>query len=177
MQFIATPLSGCWVIEIERLEDERGFFARSFCTEEFAQAGLVSEFVQCNISFNAKQGTVRGMHFQAEPNGETKLVRCTTGSIYDVVVDVRHDSDTFGQHFGVELTASNHRMLYIPKGLAHGFQSLEPNCEVFYQMADMYVPGAASGIRYNDPDLGIEWPLPVSNVSPKDLELPRLKDL
>ena len=158
MIFRETKLKGAFIIEPERLEDERGLFARTFCKEEFKAHGLNSRVVQCNISFNKKKGTLRGMHYQVAPHEEAKLVRCTRGAIYDVIVDLRPDSPTFKQWVAVELTADNHRMLYIPEGFAHGFQTLEDNTEVFYQMSESYHPESARGIRWDDPMFGIKWP-------------------
>lgn len=168
MKFLPTRLAGACVIELDRLEDERGFFARSFCRDEFAAHGLKSSFVQCNISFNARRGTLRGLHYQASPYEEAKLVRCTRGAIFDVIVDIRKRSDTYGQWIGMELTAENRRMLYVPEGYAHGFQTLEDASEVFYQMSDVFRPEASRGVRWNDPALGIDWPLPDPTVSARD---------
>ena len=170
MIFREAGLAGSWIIDLEPIEDERGFFARSFCRDEFAAHGLDSVFEQCNISYNRHAGTLRGMHFQIAPHEEAKLVRCTAGAIYDVIVDLRARSATFGRHVGVELSASNRRMLYVPRGFAHGFQTLEDATEVFYQMSSVFVPGFASGLRHDDPVLGIEGPRPVSVISPRDLD-------
>jgi len=156
--FIETKLKGAFIIEPERLEDERGFFARTWCQREFAAHGLNPRLVQCNISFNKKKGTLRGMHYQVAPYEEAKLVRCTMGAIYDVIIDLRPDSPTFRQWITVELTAKNRRMLYIPEGFAHGFQTLVDSTEVFYQMSEFYHPECARGIRWDDPVFGIEWP-------------------
>lgn len=145
-------------MEPEKFEDERGFFAHSWSEREFALRGLPSRLVECSISFNRKRGTLRGMHYQAAPHGQVKLVRCTMGSIYDVIIDLRPGSPTFKQWVGVELAAGNHRMLYIPKDFAHGFQTLENKTEVFYQMSDVYAPESARGVRWNDPAFGIAWP-------------------
>jgi dTDP-4-dehydrorhamnose 3,5-epimerase len=168
VRFTETPLSGAFVIELDLLTDERGHFARTFDAAEFADHGLDPAVVQCNTSFNTRRGTLRGMHYQADPDGEAKLVRCTRGSIYDVAVDLRPDSGTRGQWFGVELSASNGRMLYIPTGMAHGFQTLEDGAEVSYQMSHHYVPEQARGVRFDDPAFGIEWPLPNPIVSERD---------
>ena len=168
MIFVETPLRGAYVIEIEKHEDERGFFARSWCAQEFSSKGLDTQLVQCNVSFNAWKGTLRGLHYQIPPHAETKLVRCTKGALYDVIVDVRTDSPTFLKWFGVELTAVNYRMLYIPKRFAHGFQTLENGTEIFYQISDFYAPLASSGIRWNDPCLGIVWPEADRTISKKD---------
>ncbi|HYM45162.1 MAG TPA: dTDP-4-dehydrorhamnose 3,5-epimerase [Solirubrobacteraceae bacterium] len=155
-----TPLPGAWVIELDKLEDERGWFARAFDAEEFRAYGMNPEVVQCSLSFNAKRDTVRGMHYQAEPHGESKLVRCVRGAIFDVAVDLRRDSPTYCGWHGVELSAENGRALYIPEALAHGFQTLTDDCEVLYQMGYHYVPAAATGVRFDDPAFGIRWPEP-----------------
>ena len=151
-------MAGAFVIELERRMDQRGFFARTFCQQEFEAHGLKTEVVQCNVSFNKHKGTLRGMHYQAAPFGEAKLVRCTSGSIYDVIIDLRRASATFKQYFAVELSAENGRMLYIPEDFAHGFQTLQGDTEVFYQMAQRYSTEHARGVRWNDPAFGIEWP-------------------
>ena len=173
MIFTETPLKGAFVIDIQPLEDERGLFARTWCENEFRQHGLNPEIKQCNISFNHRCGTLRGMHFQRSPYGEAKLVRCTRGAIHDVIIDLRPDSDTFKQSFAIRLTEQNRTMLYIPEGFAHGFQTLEADSEVFYQMSAFYEPSAASGVRWNDPAFNIDWPA-VENriISPRDAELP-----
>jgi len=172
MIFMETSLSGAYLVELERREDERGFFARSFCQREFTDLGLDPCVAQCNISFNHKKGTLRGMHYQAAPHAEAKLVRCTQGAIYDVIVDLRQGSPTFLRWFSVELTANNRSALYIPKDFAHGFQTLVDDTEIFYQMSEFYVPEAAGGFRWDDPAVGIFWPLPVSVISEKDAVLP-----
>jgi len=159
MLFTETRLKGAFIIDLEPREDERGFFARSWCTEEFEKLGLNPHLAQCNISFNKKRGTLRGLHYQAAPFLEAKLVRCTMGAIYDVIVDMRVDSLTFRQWLAVELTAENRRAIYIPEKFAHGFQALKDNTEVFYQMTESYHPDYARGIRWNDPTFAIEWPL------------------
>lgn len=158
MRFTQTSLPGAWVIELEMLSDERGWFARTFDVEEFEAHGLNPAVVQCNTSFNARRGTLRGMHYQAEPYGESKLVRCARGAIFDVAVDLRSDSPAFGRWHGVELSDGNRRAFYIPAGLAHGFQTLTDNSEVHYQMGHAYVPEAARGVRFDDPAFGIQWP-------------------
>lgn len=158
MKFTETPISGAFAIELEPISDERGHFARSFDREAFAAHSLDPVVAQCNVSFNNRAGTLRGMHFQREPHGEAKLVRCTRGAIYDVIIDLREDSPTFCQWYAIELTADNNQMLYIPVGVAHGFQTLADNSEVFYQMAAAYVPSHADGVRWDDPAFGIEWP-------------------
>jgi dTDP-4-dehydrorhamnose 3,5-epimerase len=156
--FTETKLAGAFVIEMERRADERGFFSRTFCRQEFEVHGLNAEVAQCNVSFNKRKGTLRGMHYQAAPFGEAKLVRCTAGSIYDVIIDLRPTSATFKKHFAAELSANNGRMLYIPEDFAHGFQTLQDDTEVFYQMAQRYSAAHARGVRWNDPAFGIEWP-------------------
>jgi dTDP-4-dehydrorhamnose 3,5-epimerase len=168
--FTETKLKGAFIIEPERLEDERGFFARTWCSQEFEARGLNPRLVQCNISFNEKKGTLRGMHYQAAPHEEAKLVRCTMGAIYDVIIDLRPESPTFKQWMAVELTAENRRMLYIPEGLAHGFQTLEDNTEVFYQMSEFYHPECASGMRWDDPMIAINWPNHEPIISQQDRE-------
>lgn len=170
MIFTETKLKGAYVIEPERLEDERGFFARTFSREEFEAHGLNPNLVQHSISFNKKEGTLRGMHYQVKPYEEAKLVRCTMGSIYDVILDLRPDSPTFKKWMAVELTANNRRMLFIPEGLSHGFQTLDDNTEVFYQMTRAYHPESARGVRWNDPRFGIQWPEVQDRIiSEKDL--------
>jgi dTDP-4-dehydrorhamnose 3,5-epimerase len=172
MIFNEIQLKGAFLIELERLEDERGFFARSWCKREFEQHGLRSELVQGNISFNRARGTLRGMHHQSAPYEEIKLVRCTKGAIYDVIIDLRPDSQTFREWFSTELTEDNRKMLYIPEGFAHGFLTLEDNTEVFYQMSDYYAPGHAKGVRWNDPAFNIIWPIDVNVISEKDEKFP-----
>jgi dTDP-4-dehydrorhamnose 3,5-epimerase len=169
---IITPikLRDAYLIDLEQLEDERGFFARTWCQQEFAQYGLDPRLVQCNTSFNLRKGTLRGMHFQLPPAAETKLVRCVRGGIYDVIIDLRSDSETFQKWQAVELTAENRTALYIPKGFAHGFQTLEDNTELYYQMSDLYAPEYARGLRWNDPFFNIHWPEPVSVISKRDQE-------
>jgi len=159
MKFIETKLKGAYVIEIEPISDDRGFFARSWCQQEFSDRGLNPNLVQCNISFNLKKGTLRGMHYQAKPHEEAKLVRCTQGAIYDVIIDIRPDSSTFKDWLSIELSAENRKMLYIPEGFAHGFQTLEDSTEVFYQMSDFFHPESARGIRWDDSVLAIDWSL------------------
>lgn len=158
MRFAETSLKDAYVIEIDRITDERGFFSRSWCKKEFSDMGLNSDLVQCNISYNERKGTLRGMHYQLSPYEETKIVRCTRGAIYDVIVDIRPASPTYLRWYGVELTESNDKMLYIPKGFAHGFQTLVDKTEVFYQMSDWYHADFAAGIRWNDSIFGIDWP-------------------
>lgn len=153
-----TQLLGAYVIELERREDERGFFARTWCQREFERYGLNSSLVQCNVSFNRRQGTLRGLHYQAAPHAEAKLVRCTRGRLYDVILDLRRDSPTHRRWFAVELNEDNHRMLYVPEGFAHGFQTLVDNTEVFYQMSEFFYSELARGVRWDDPAFDIEWP-------------------
>jgi dTDP-4-dehydrorhamnose 3,5-epimerase len=172
MLFEETFLSGVVQIHAEKRTDERGFFARTWCAEEFKQAGLDARLVQCSISFNARKGTLRGMHYQLAPYAETKLVRCTMGAIYDVVLDLRRESPTFKKWTGMTLTAENREMVYIPTGCAHGFVTLEDRSEVFYQMSESYHPQAARGVRWNDPAFGIEWPEAVAVISERDRTLP-----
>lgn len=172
MIFNETSLKGAYVIDLEPHQDERGFFARTFCGREFEEHGLISRLVQANISFNHKKGTLRGMHYQLAPFAETKLVRCTRGALYDVIIDVRPDSPTYKQWFGVELTGDNHRMLYVPEGFAHGFQTLEDNTEATYQVSEFYAPGYEQGVRYNDPAFAIQWLLEVQVISDKDRSWP-----
>lgn len=168
MIFSETNLGGAYVIEPQFIQDERGFFARVWCKREMGELGLNTNLAQSNISFNKYRGTLRGMHRQIEPAAEVKLVRCTKGAIYDVIVDLRPDSPTHMQWFGVELTEQNHKMLYVPAGFAHGYQTLEDNSEVFYQVSEFYAPQYERGARYNDPAFGIVWPLEVASVSDKD---------
>lgn len=168
MKFTETKLKGAYVIEVEPIADERGFFARSWCQKEFEEHGLNANLVQCNISFNLKKGTLRGMHYQAKPYQEAKLIRCTRGAIYQVVIDIRPDSFTFKQWVAVELTAENRKMLYVPKGMASGFQTLMDNSEVFYQMAEFYHPESAKVVRWDNPAFEIKWPLEVKIISEKD---------
>ena len=158
MIFTETKLPGAFVIDLEKHADERGFFARTFCEQEFKAQGLNPDVVQCNVSFNKRKGTLRGMHFQVAPFAEAKLVRCTSGSIYDVIIDLRPSSPAFKQYFAVELSAGNRKMLYIPEAFAHGFQTLENDTEVFYQMSQNYSPEHARGVRWDDPAFGISWP-------------------
>jgi dTDP-4-dehydrorhamnose 3,5-epimerase len=173
LKFTETQLKGAYIIEPELLTDERGFFARSWCQKEFTERGLNPNLVQCNISFNLKKGTLRGMHYQAKPHEEAKLVRCTMGAIYDVIVDIRPESSTFKQWVAVELTAENRKMLYIPEWMAHGFQTLVDNTEVFYQMSEFYHSESATGLRWDDPVFGIEWKKQQNLIiSDKDLSYP-----
>jgi dTDP-4-dehydrorhamnose 3,5-epimerase len=172
MIFTETTLAGAFIIEPERIEDERGFFARTWCQREFAARGLTSRLAQCNISFNTNAGTLRGMHYQADPYGEVKLVRCTMGAIHDVIIDLRPESPMFTQHVAVVLSARNRAMLYIPEGFAHGFLTLEDNTEVFYQMSALYAPAHARGVRWNDPAFAIAWPMEVRVIAERDRTYP-----
>jgi dTDP-4-dehydrorhamnose 3,5-epimerase len=172
MKFTPTTILGAYLVEIEPINDERGFFARTFCTNELSQYGLETNFAQCNVSFTKQQGTIRGMHYQVAPYTETKLVRCTKGAIYDVIVDLRPASATFKQWVAAELTADNHQMFYVPPGCAHGLQTLVDDTEVFYQMAGVYNADAARGVRWNDPAFGIEIPLAVSVINSRDRDYP-----
>jgi dTDP-4-dehydrorhamnose 3,5-epimerase len=172
MIFKETKLKGSYIIEIDSIGDERGFFARSFCAKEFEKYGLNPRIAQCNISYNEKKGTLRGMHYQVAPYEEAKLVRCTMGAIYDVTLDLRPDSPTFKQWVATELTANNRRILYIPEGVAHGFQTLEDHTEVFYQMSEFYYPECAKGVRWNDLTFGIFWPVDVQMISIGDQQYP-----
>lgn len=158
MKFHPTPLPPAFVIEPERVEDDRGFFARTYGRDEFREHGLNPDLAQCSVSYNRLKHTLRGMHFQAEPHAEAKLVRCTAGAIFDVALDLRPDSPTRGFWFGVELTARNRLMLYLPEGFAHGFQTLEDDSEVFYQISTPFAPESARGVRWDDPAFGIAWP-------------------
>jgi len=170
--FTETDLRGAFIIEPEKIADERGYFARTWCQEEFSRRGLTSQFIQGNISSNTKKGTLRGMHYQVHPHEEVKLVRCTQGAIYDVIIDLRPGSPTFKKWMAVELTAENYLALYIPEKFAHGFQTLVDNTEVFYQMSGSYHPDYGRGIRWNDPAFGIEWPSDEQIISARDQEFP-----
>ncbi len=172
MIFVESPLPGAFVVEPEPVADERGWFARTFCAEEFQRRGLNPQVEQANTSFNARKGTLRGMHYQGAPHGECKLVRCTRGSIYDVIVDLRPQSASYLSWFGTELSADNGRALYVPEDLAHGFLTLEEASEVFYQMSSAYVPEAAGGVRWDDPAFGIAWPERVVVMSERDRGYP-----
>lgn len=170
--FAETKLKGAFIVELERMEDERGFFARAFCQQEFEAHGLNPRVAQCSISFNRKKGTLRGMHYQVAPHQEAKVVRCTRGALYDVIIDLRPDSPTFKQWVAVELTPENHLMLYIPEGFAHGFQTLQDDTEVFYQISDFYYPDCARGLRWDDRVFGIDWPMPPEVMSRRDSAYP-----
>lgn len=168
MIFEPTRLAGAYIIDLERREDERGFFARVWCGEEFARHDLETRVAQVNLSHNRLQGTLRGMHFQHPPHAETKLVRCVRGAIYDVIIDLRPSSPTYREWIGVELTADNRRALFVPEGFAHGFQTLVDDSDVMYQVSAPYSPGAEGGVRFDDPAFGISWPLPVTMITAKD---------
>ena len=175
MKFEQTPLKDAWVVSLAPIGDERGYFARAFCRKEFEDHGLDPTVVQCNTSFNKDAGTLRGMHYQVDPAPETKAVRCIRGSFYDVIVDMRPESPTYLKHFGVELSADNGKMLYVPGNFAHGFLTLEPDTQAFYMVGEYYTPGCERGIRYNDPAIGIEWPAPIHVLSEKDAAWPLLE--
>ncbi|HEX2123212.1 MAG TPA: dTDP-4-dehydrorhamnose 3,5-epimerase [Thermoanaerobaculia bacterium] len=168
MIFTETELAGAFVIDVEPLADERGFFARTFCEDELRARGLDAHIAQCNLSWNRARGTLRGLHYQAAPNEETKIVRCTRGAIWDVIVDLRPDSATHNRWFAVTLTADNRKMLYVPRGFAHGFITLADDTEVFYEMGTAYVAGAARGVPWNDPAFAIEWPIAPAVISERD---------
>jgi dTDP-4-dehydrorhamnose 3,5-epimerase len=170
--FTATKLKGAFVIEPERLEDERGFFARTWCQKEFQAHGLNERLAQCSISYNRREATLRGMHYQIAPHQEAKLVRCTRGSIYDVIIDLRRDSPTFTQYIAVVLTADNRKALYVPEGFAHGFQTLSEDSEVFYQISEFYAPDCSRGIRWDDPTFAINWPRAERIISERDRSYP-----
>jgi dTDP-4-dehydrorhamnose 3,5-epimerase len=168
MMFTETKLKGAYILDMDCKEDERGFFARAFCQKEFDAHGLKPIIAQANVAYNHKKGTLRGMHFQYPPAAETKLVRCTRGAILDIIVDLRPDSATYLQHIAVELNEDNHRALYVPECFAHGYQALEDSTETSYQVGEFYAPSNESGLLYNDPRLGLTWPLPVTVISKKD---------
>jgi len=172
MIFKETALKGAYIIELEPIEDNRGFFSRSFCKKEFALHGISMDIAQCNISYNKKRGTLRGMHYQIAPYEEAKIVSCNKGSIYDVIIDLRSDSSTYCEWIAIDLSEVHHRMLYVPKGFAHGFLTLEDHTEVFYHMSEFYVPGFGRGVRWNDPVFGIEWPGEVTVISNQDIAYP-----
>ncbi|MBC8160705.1 MAG: dTDP-4-dehydrorhamnose 3,5-epimerase [Roseiflexaceae bacterium] len=169
MRFTETPLAGAYLLDVERREDQRGFFAHAWSKAEFLQHNLNAQIVDINFSYNRACGTLRGMHFQHAPHAQVKTVRCTRGAIHDVIIDLRPASPTFTQSFGVELSAANHRALYVPEGFAHGFQTLEDDCDVIYLVSSAYTPGAEGGVRYDDPAYQINWPLAVSVISERDL--------
>jgi len=173
MIFTETPLPGAFVIDVERHSDERGFFARSFCAREFAERGLDARIAQCSVSFNRRRGTLRGLHYQAEPHPEARLVQCTRGAVYDVIVDLRPGSAAEGRWFAAELDAAGHRMLYVPEGFAHGFMSLVDDTEVLYQMSEFFRAESARAIAWDDPGLAIEWPMAPTVISARDRAAPR----
>jgi dTDP-4-dehydrorhamnose 3,5-epimerase len=177
MKFRALPIHGAFIIESERATDERGYFARMFCRREFSQYGLNPEVAQCSLSHNPKIATLRGMHYQAEPHPETKLIRCIRGCIFDVIVDLRSGSPTFAHWAGIELSDENTLAIYVPEGVAHGFETLDSNCDVLYQMSELYHPGLARGIRWDDPSVRIKWPIEPLVISAKDSALPDLTSL
>lgn len=174
MQFTETRIPGAYIIDTDCFADERGFFALTWARDEFVAQGLNPYLAQCNLSYNHRTGTVRGMHWQAPPHAETKLVRCVRGGIYDVIVDIRNDSPAYLRWVGVELTAENRRALYIPEGCAHGFQTMEDATEVFYMITEQYTPDAARGMRWNDPAIGVTWPREVAVISERDAQYPDL---
>ena len=177
MKFTATNIEGVAIIDLELRSDDRGFFARSFCQDEFTDHGLLPMVAQCNISHNHRAGTLRGMHYQLEPATEAKLVRCISGAIIDQIVDLRPSSPTYLQHVSVELSAANRRSLYVPPMFGHGYQTLVDDAEVLYQVSERYTPGQERGLRYNDPALGLRWPLDVTAISEKDNSWPLLADV
>ena len=168
MIFTETSLKNSYIIDIEPLADDRGWFARTYCKNEFNKIGLTQEWVQLNHSFTRQKGTIRGMHYQLPPYSEIKLVRCIAGAVYDVIIDLRIESSTFLKYFTIELSSKNRRMIYIPQGFAHGFQTLTDDSEIIYHHSQFYMPGVEGGIKYNDPKVNIEWPLPVKNISSRD---------
>lgn len=172
MIFAPTPLDGAWLVDLERHEDDRGYFARTWCSREFADQGLESSVVQCSLSYNRTSGTLRGMHWQAAPHEEAKLVRCVRGAIWDVIIDMRPGSPSYTQHYGVELSAATGRALYVPRGFAHGFVTLEDDTEVFYQMTEFYAPDSSRGVRWDDPAFGIEWPVADPILNERDATYP-----
>jgi dTDP-4-dehydrorhamnose 3,5-epimerase len=176
MIFTETALKGSYIIDLNTFTDERGWFGRTYCKKEFAAIGHTKEWVQLNHSFTKHKGTIRGMHFQLPPFKEIKLVRCIAGAVYDVIVDLRKESETFLRSYGVELSAQNKKMIYIPEGFAHGFQALSDDCELLYHHSEFYTPGAEGGIKYNDPKVNIEWPMPVTHISERDTHHPLLDD-
>jgi dTDP-4-dehydrorhamnose 3,5-epimerase len=173
MQFHDIGIAGSYLIEPERVVDERGFFARTWCRQEFAERGLDTSLVQCGVAYNRRRGTLRGLHYQVAPYEETKLVRCTRGAIYDVLLDLRSDSATFERWHAVELTAENRRELHVPRGVAHGYLTLSDDCEILYQISTAYQPSAARGVRWDDPAFGIEWPIAPEVISVRDASFPQ----
>lgn len=177
MKFSRTTLPDVWLIELELREDERGFLARTYCENEFSEHDLNTRWPQCNLTLTRQRGMIRGMHFQAEPKPEIKLIRCATGAIFDVLIDVRRDSPTLGNWEAFGLSSENRRMLYVPGGFAHGFQCLTDNCEVFYQMSEFFVPELTRGVRWDDPQVGIRWPIANPILSDRDKSLPLLSEV
>ena len=177
MIFTETDMAGAYVIDLEKMEDDRGFFARAFCQNEFSEHGLNPVIAQANIAFNLVKGTLRGMHFQYPPAAESKLVRCTRGAIVDIIVDLRPESPTYLKHLQVELNEENHRGLYVPERFAHGYQTLRDGTETSYQAGEFYTPGTEGGLMYDDPQLGLSWPLPVAVLSPKDGAWPAFEEI
>jgi dTDP-4-dehydrorhamnose 3,5-epimerase len=177
MRFSKTELAGVFIIDVDYYADARGGFARTYCRDEFAAVGVHAPIVQSATSFNVKAGTLRGLHFQDPPHSQAKLVRATAGALYDVVVDLRPESSTFGRHLGVELSAQNRRMIFIPKQFAHGFMTLADATEIEYQFDEVYAPGSEGGLHYADPDLAIAWPRSVDVISDRDATLPRLREV
>ena len=176
MKFTETKLKGAFVVEIEKLSDERGFFARSWCQKEFEAHGLNARLVQANVSYNHKKGTLRGIHYQIAPYQECKLISCTRGAIYDVIIDLRPDSPTYKQWTGVELTADSYHMFFVPEDFGHGFQTLTDETEITYQVSQFYTPGSEKGIRFDDPVFNIQWPLDAAVISEKDKNWPDFTD-
>ena len=174
MKFSETPLKGAFVVDLEKISDDRGFFARAFCAREFEEHGLKPAVAQINLSCNEKKGTMRGLHYQAAPATEAKFMRCISGAIFDVIVDLRPDSPTYLQHFGTELSAANRRALYVPEMFAHGYLALTDGAQAYYSASEFYTPGVEHGLRYDDPALNIQWPMPVEIVSEKDAQWPLL---
>lgn len=172
MIFHDTPVAGARVLEVKRIEDHRGFFGRIWCQNELRQQGLKSEIAQANVGFSLKRGTLRGLHFQAAPHTEVKVVRCTRGSMFDVIVDLRPESPSYKRWFGIELSADNHKMLYVPEGCAQGYITLEDNTEMYYNTTEFYHPETASGVRFDDPEFGIEWPMAPAVISDQDRSWP-----
>lgn len=175
--FSSTALDGAFVIDLDRRDDDRGYFARTWCVREFAENGLETDLVQCSVSHNLGRHTLRGMHWQASPHSEVKLVRCTRGAIWDVIIDLRPESPTYMSHLGVELSAESGRSLYVPKGVAHGFVTLVDNSDVFYQMSEFHDPASARGVRWDDPALGLEWPVSAPILHPRDAAYPDYRQM
>lgn len=176
MRFLETPLAGAFLIELDRHSDGRGYFARTWCRREFEAHGLVGDFPQANLSLSEEAGTIRGMHYQEPPHAEAKLVRCLRGALHDVIIDLRLGSETFGQHYGVDLSEKDYRALYVPAGFAHGFQTHVDRTEAHYMVSEFYTPAAERGVRFDDPTFGIHWPRPVSRISEKDKNWPLLDE-